>query len=131
MAQPMTCDANDGELAAFLITKLDDGDTIAVCPGHVADWCRMMLDALGVTDSPATTPGADGAAPFPPGGDHGQGEGDGGVPGGEAGATVPGPDDPDDGDEPPELHPAAGNGKGTRSRRPAPRQEIPAASDAG
>lgn len=40
------CDADDGELALFLVTNCQNGDTLAACPGHFIVWAQTMLQAM-------------------------------------------------------------------------------------
>lgn len=65
MAQPINCDSDCGLPGAFLITNLADGDTIALCPGHLVTWCQAMVDAADRPHwvEPAPQPQADGAGP--------------------------------------------------------------------
>lgn len=117
MAQPLICDAADGELAAFMVTKLDDGDTLALCPGHMVDWARTMLDAVAPADALDSSPEVGAGAPFPSDGADGAGDGTGD--GQDAGASHPGPGPDDDSDEDEVADVAAGVNGASRPKHPA------------
>jgi hypothetical protein len=70
------CDSDDGQPAAFLVTNLDNGDTLSPCLAHAGDVFASLAQAfLGAPDQ-EPAPGADvngagageaGAATAPPG----------------------------------------------------------------
>lgn len=116
----MICDGCGTSGAAFIITKTDDGDTLALCAADTVEWCRMMLAALVAVPDPGASAPVDGAASFPDGGDHGQGNGASGAGDHSPGAAAPGPDDDDDDDED-----AAAAGAGvTDTARPSRRSKA-------
>ena len=65
-AQPISCDNGDGNLAALLVTNLDNGDTLAYCGACVPTWARTLADVL---DPPQPANGADISGANDPGDD--------------------------------------------------------------
>lgn len=131
MAQPLTCDSDDGQLAAFMVTKLDDGETIALCGADMLEWCRMMSSAADGAPAGETSPTGDDAAVTSPSGDNGAGDGPSGGADGDRTAARPGPDDDSDEDEVLDAA-VTGNGAAPKSggkRKAAP--PLPAPSNAG
>lgn len=59
--------------AQFLLTNLEDGDTVTLCGPHLPGWCIALLEAAGYTvlapgaEAPAAAPEEAGAATAPPG----------------------------------------------------------------
>lgn len=55
MAQEVYCDIQCEEVAAFVITNRENGDTLGMCLKHVGEWCLSFMEALyGEAPDPAT-----------------------------------------------------------------------------
>jgi hypothetical protein len=46
MAQPMICDGPDDTLATFIVTMIDEAETVAMCTACTLDWAQAILQAL-------------------------------------------------------------------------------------
>lgn len=87
MAQEVYCDIQCEEVAAFVITNRENGDTLGMCLKHVGEWCLSFMEALygeapdpdklsgpgisealaaGPLESPATELALVEVPPFPP-----------------------------------------------------------------
>lgn len=69
MAQPITCDGCQGELAVLMVTNIGNGDTFAVGADCLPGWhIASAQELLNVTLAPqaAPTPDPTGEQPSPP-----------------------------------------------------------------